>query len=143
MFIKQLSVFVENKSGRLAEITSIIAKANIDIRALSVADTTDFGILRLVVDKPDEAERTLREAGLTVTLTEVLAVGIPDKPGGFASAMKVLAEENIGIEYMYAFVARATDRAYMIMRVQDNKQACAVLEKNGFEILKEENVYKM
>ena len=143
MFIKQLSVFVENKSGRLAEITGIIAKANIDIRALSVADTTDFGILRLVVDKPDEAAKTLKDAGLTVTLTEVLAVGIPDKPGGFATAMKVLAEENISIEYMYAFVARATDRAYMIMRVQDNKQACSVLEKNGFEILKEENVYKM
>jgi hypothetical protein len=111
MFIKQLSVFVENKSGRLAEITAILAKANIDIRALSIADTTDFGILRLVVDRPDEAEKTLREAGLTVTLTDVLAVGIPDKPGGFASAMKVLAAENIGIEYMYAFVARAADRA--------------------------------
>lgn len=143
MFIKQLSVFVENKSGRLADITAILAKANIDIRALSIADTTDFGILRLVVDKPDEAEKTLKEAGLTVTLTDVLAVGIPDRPGGFASAMKVLAAENIGIEYMYAFVARAADRAYMIMRVKDNKQVCEILEKNGFEILKEENVYKM
>lgn len=143
MFIKQLSVFVENKSGRLAEITAILAKANIDIRALSIADTTDFGILRLVVDKPDEAEKTLKDAGHTVTLTDVLAVGIPDRPGGFASAMKVLAQENISIEYMYAFVSRVIDRAYMIMRVKDNKQACEVLEKNGFEILKEENVYKM
>lgn len=84
MFIKQLSLFVENKSGRLAEITSIIAGAGIDIRALSIADTTNFGILRIIVDKPDEAERILREAGLTVSLTNVIAIGIPDVPGGFA-----------------------------------------------------------
>lgn len=85
--IKQLSIFVENKAGRLAEITAELAKAGVDIRALSVADTTNFGILRLIVDKPDEAERILREAGLTVSLTGVIAVGIPDQPGGFAAAM--------------------------------------------------------
>ena len=87
MFIKQLSLFVENKSGRLAEITSIIAAAGIDIRALSIADTTNFGILRIIVDKPDQAEKILRDAGLTVSLTNVIAIGIPDVPGGFAGAM--------------------------------------------------------
>lgn len=143
MFIKQLSVFVENKSGRLAEITSIIAKANIDIRALSIADTTDFGILRLVVDKPDEAEKALKEAGLTVSLTSVIAVGINDKPGGFAGAMKVLSEKEISIEYMYAFVSRAADRAYVIMRVKNSDAAAAALAENGYELLTEESVYKM
>jgi len=143
MFVKQLSVFVENKSGRLAEITAIIAKANIDIRALSIADTTDFGILRMVVDNPTKAEKTLKDAGLTVSLTDVIAVGIPDKPGGFANAMKVLAEKNIGIEYMYAFVSRDTERAYLIMRVKENDTAYSVLVQNGYEILSEDNVYKM
>ena len=88
MFIKQLSVFVENKSGRLAEITAVLAGAGIDIRALSIADTTNFGILRIIVDKPFEAETALKEAGLTVSLTSVLAIGIPDEPGGFAAATK-------------------------------------------------------
>lgn len=143
MFVKQLSVFIENKSGRLAEITAIIAKANIDIRALSIADTTDFGILRLVVDKPVEAEKTLKDAGLTISLTDVIAVGIPDKPGGFANAMKVLAEQNISIEYMYAFVSRDTERAYVIMRVMDNMKASSILSQNGFELLSEDSIYRM
>lgn len=143
MFIKQLSVFVENKSGRLAEITELIANSNIDIRALSIADTTDFGILRLVVDKPAEAEKTLKNAGLTVSLTNVIAVGIPDKPGGFSKAMKILSKKNISIEYMYAFVSRDADRAYLIMRVIDNEAAASVLTENGFEILTEDKVYKM
>ena len=97
MFIKQLSVFVENKSGRLAEITAVLAGAGIDIRALSIADTTNFGILRIIVDKPFEAETALKEAGLTVSLTSVLAIGIPDEPGGFAAAMKALAAAGVGV----------------------------------------------
>lgn len=96
MFIKQLSVFVENKSGRLAEITAVLAGAGIDIRALSIADTTNFGILRIIVDKPFEAETAPKEAGLTVSLTSVLAIGIPDEPGGFAAAMKALAAAGVG-----------------------------------------------
>ena len=111
MFIKQLSVFVENKSGRLAEITAVLAGAGIDIRALSIADTTNFGILRIIVDKPFEAEAALKEAGLTVSLTSVLAIGIPDEPGGFAAAMKALAAAGVGVEYMYAFISRDEGRA--------------------------------
>lgn len=143
MYIKQLSVFVENKSGRLAEITSIIASAGIDIRALSIADTTDFGILRLVVDKPDAAEKALKEAGLTVSLTNVIAVGIPDRPGGFAETMKALASRGIGVEYMYAFISRDSDRAYLIMRVLDNEKAVSALKEGGCEILDENSVYKL
>lgn len=143
MLIKQLSVFVENKSGRLAEITAVIAQAGIDIRALSIADTTNFGILRLIVDKPDDAEQVLKAVGLTVSLTNVIAIGIPDKPGGFASAMKCLADADIGIEYMYAFISRDRDRAYVILRVNDNDSAIETLQNNNVEILTGESVYSM
>lgn len=143
MYIKQLSVFVENKSGRLAEITSIIARSGVDIRALSIADTTDFGILRLVVDKPDVAEKALKAAGLTVSLTNVIAVGLPDRPGGFAETIKVLSDRGISVEYMYAFISRDSDRAYLIMRVPNNEEAVAVLSANGCEILDENSVYKL
>ncbi len=143
MYIKQLSVFVENKSGRLAEITSIIANAGIDIRALSIADTTDFGILRLVVNKPDEAQKVLKEAGLTVSLTNVIAVGIPDRPGGFAETMTAIADKDVGVEYMYAFISRDSDRAYLIMRVLDNEKAIAALAAHGCDILDGNSIYKL
>ncbi len=143
MYIKQLSVFVENKHGRLAEITSIIAKAGIDIRALSIADTTDFGILRLVVDRPAEAEKILKDAGLTVSLTDVIAVGIPDRPGGFAETISAVADKEVAVEYMYAFVSRDNDRAYLIMRVADNDKAIAALKSHGCELLSGDSVYKL
>ena len=111
MAIKQLTVFVENKQGRLAEITSIMGEAGIDIRALSIADTTDFGILRLIVDKPVEAEKILKDAGLTVSLTDVIAVGIPDVTGGIAKTLTVIADKEVGVEYVYEYVARNSDHA--------------------------------
>jgi len=111
MQIQQLSIFVENKSGRLAEITEALANANVDIRALSIADTSNFGILRLIVDKPEQAVAILKEKHLTVLLTNVIAVGINDQPGEFAKAMRALANNNIGVEYMYAFISRAKGKA--------------------------------
>ena len=141
--IKQLSIFVENKAGRLAEITALLAKAGVDIRALSVADPTNFGILRLIVDKPTAVEQVLRDAGLTVSLTDVIAVGIPDQPGGFASAMKALAEESIDIEYMYAFISRDEGRACVILRVENDQAAIAALSSRGIELLGEDRVYTM
>jgi hypothetical protein len=143
MYIKQLSVFVENKDGRLAEITTIIANAGIDIRALSIADTTDFGILRLVVDKPYEAEKILKEAGLTVSLTDVIAIGIPDRPGGFAETITAVANQAVAVEYMYAFISREQDRAYLIMRVADNETATAALKAQGWDLLDGESVYQL
>ena len=143
MYIKQLSVFVENKDGRLAEITTIIAKAGIDIRALSIADTTDFGILRLVVDKPYEAEKILKNAGLTVSLTDVIAIGIPDRPGGFAETITAVANQAVAVEYMYAFISREQDRAYLIMRVADNETAIAALRAQGCDLLDGESVYQL
>ena len=143
MFIKQISIFVENKSGRLAEITAAIAQAGIDIRALSIADTTNFGILRLIVDKPDEAEAALKAAGLTVSLTNVIAIGIPDQPGGFAAAMKALSDAGVGIEYMYAFISRDEGRACVILRVENNDDAIRALRDGGIELLTSERIYTM
>ncbi|MCI8553626.1 MAG: ACT domain-containing protein [Clostridiales bacterium] len=143
MFIKQISVFVENKSGRLGEITSILAKAGIDIRALSIADTTSFGILRLIVDRPDEAEEALRTAGLTVSLTNVIAIGVPDQPGGFAAAAAALTSREVDIEYMYAFISRAQGRACVILRVRDNDRALEALREGGIELLRGEDIYTL
>lgn len=143
MLIKQISVFVENKEGRLAEITETIAKAGVDIRALSIADTTDFGILRLIVDKPHETEKVLRDSGFTVSVTSVIAVGIDDVPGGFAKPMRVLANAHIDVEYMYAFISRDTKKAYVILRVDDNATATKVLEEAGIVLLDENGFHDM
>lgn len=143
MQIQQLSIFVENKSGRLAEITETLAAANVDIRAISVADTSDFGILRLIVDHPEEAVEALKKANLTVSLTSVIAVGINDQPGEFAKAMRVLADNHIGVEYMYAFISRDKGKAYVILRVEDSGKATAALNENGITLLSAEEIYGM
>ena len=143
MKIQQLSIFVENKSGRLAEITEVLAAAGIDIRAISVADTNDFGILRLIVDKPTEAVEALKQAGLTVSLTSVIAMGIDDKPGEFSKAMRILADSAIGVEYMYAFISRDRGKAYVILRVEDSEKAIDVLMRNNIKILTSKEIYGM
>ncbi|HIS78598.1 ACT domain-containing protein [Anaeromassilibacillus sp. An200] len=143
MQIQQLSIFVENKSGRLAEITEILGTAGVDIRAISVADTSDFGILRLIVDKPKEAVEALRAANLTVSLTSVIAVGIDDKPGEFAKAMRVLADGEIGVEYMYAFISRDKGKAYVILRVLESDKAVECLKASGISLLDAEEIYGM
>ena len=143
MQIQQISIFVENKSGRLAEITEALAAAKVDIRAVSIADTSDFGILRLIVDKPKEAVEALKAAGLTASLTSVIAMGIDDQPGEFAKALRVLADNKIGVEYMYAFISRDEGRAYVIIRVDNGQKAAEALHANGFEILTSEDISKM
>ncbi|MCI9666803.1 MAG: acetolactate synthase [Angelakisella sp.] len=140
MTIKQLSVFVENKQGRLSEITGILQGAGVDIRALSLADTTDFGILRLIVDKEEAAEAALRGAGFTVSLTPVIAAGIADRPGGLAEAMALLRDGGISVEYMYAFISRRKEMAYVILRVDDNGKAAELLQKAAFPLLTEEEI---
>lgn len=132
MIIKQISIFVENKPGRLAEITEVIAENNINIRALSVADTTNFGILRIIVDEPEEVEKVLKNAGLTVSITSVITACIHDKPGGLASVLKLLSSHGIQIEYMYAFIAKSDNEAYVVMRIEDEKTAVKLLMENGF-----------
>ena len=143
MIIKQISVFVENKAGRQAEITTLLAEAGVDIRALSVADTNDFGILRLIVNDPDKAEEMLKEHGYTVALTKVLAIGIHDQPGGLAAPMKTLFEHHISVEYMYAFISKSVDTAYVILRVEDNERAAQVLQESGVKLVPEDEVYGM
>jgi len=143
MSIKQISVFVENKTGRMTEITEVIGAAGVDIRALSIADTSDFGILRLIVNKPDVAVAALKGAGLTVSLTDVIAVGVDDKPGEFAKAMRTMSEADMSIEYMYAFIGRSDDRAFVILRVEVPERAAEVLAAAGFEILSGEQIYNM
>ncbi|MEG1743760.1 MAG: hypothetical protein RR246_06290 [Clostridia bacterium] len=143
MFVKQLSIFVENKLGRLSEIIGAIAQSKIDIRAMSMADTTNFGILRLIVDKPDAAEKALREMGLTVKLTEVIAIEIPDVPGGFAAALDVLTESKVTIEYSYAFISRVEGSACVILRVDNNKKAIEAFAKSKIKIIPGEKIYSM
>lgn len=143
MQIQQLSVFIENKPGRLAEITEVLANADVDIRAISVADTSDFGILRVIVDRPKEAVIALREHGMTVSLTNVLAVGIPDEKGSFSKVIRILADAGIDVEYIYAFVSRDKDKAYVIIRTENSMRAAEVLVQSGVEILTEEALYNM
>ena len=143
MQIQQLSVFIENKPGRLAEITEVLANADVDIRAISVADTSDFGILRVIVDRPKEAVIALREHGMTVSLTNVLAVGIPDEKGSFSKVIRILADAGFDVEYIYAFVSRDKDKAYVIIRTEKSTRAAEVLVQSGVEILTEEALYNM
>lgn len=141
--IKQISIFVENKAGRLKAMTNILKDNNIDIRALSIADTKDFGILRLIVNDPDKACGVLKDAECTVTITNVLAVGVDDNPGGLAKVMDTLYENSISVEYMYAFVSKSEDVAYVILRVADNKKAAEILENAGIKLLTSQEIYEM
>lgn len=133
--IKQISVFVENKSGRLKAVTDILNRNNINIRALAIADTKDFGILRLIVDQPEKACKILKDEECTVTLTDVLAVCFDDKPGGLANVMNTLVENSISVEYMYAFFSKLEGQASVILRVNDNQKVADVLTKSGTKLL--------
>ena len=143
MTIKQLSIFVENRPGRLSAITRLLGNNNIDIRAMSVADTKDFGILRLIVNHPDEALKILKENNFSVTITNVIAIGIEDTPGGLAGAMETLYENNVSVEYMYAFISKTEDIAYVIFRVENNENAAEALKDAGYKILTAEEIYDM
>jgi hypothetical protein len=143
MKIVQISVFIENKPGRLSAVSGILADNDINIRALSIADTSDFGILRLIVDKPDEAYAKLKEKGLTASITNVLSVRMPDKPGGLANVLKVLNENEINVEYMYAFVSKASDDALVVFKVENIEDAEVKLQGTGIDILTKDEVYKL
>ncbi len=141
MLIKQISVFLENKSGRLAEVTKTLGNEGIDISALSIADTTDFGILRLIVNQPEKAEAVLKDNGFTVSSTNVIAIAVEDKPGGLAVALDILESQSIGIEYMYAFIGKAKDEALVILRVEDSQKAVAAMEKSSIKVISSKEVY--
>ena len=143
MAIKQLTVFVENKQGAVVSITKTLSEHNINIRALSIAETQEFGILRLIVNDDKTAEKILAEAGHLIKITEVVGVKIGDAPGKLSAALAVLDREGINIEYMYAFMARTEKHAYVVIRVEDNKAAENTLEAAGFHIITDADVNKL
>lgn len=141
MLVKQINVFLENQMGRLAEVTKTMGKANIDIRALYVADNTDYGILRMILDKPDEAVEVLKQAGFTVSMTPVIAIAIGDQPGTLDYALGKLSETGVSMEYIYAYVGRASSDAVVVIRVQDPEVVLAKFEESGIRVLSPEEVY--
>ena len=143
MKVEQISIFIENKSGRLAEIARILGDSGINIRALSLADTTDFGILRLIVNDREKAKQVLKEKGFTVSKTEVVAVEVPDRPGGLSEILQTLDRETINVEYMYAFVERCGENAVIIFRFDETEKAITTLHNKGFNILDGERLYNM
>jgi hypothetical protein len=143
MRVEQISIFLENKSGRLAEVTDILAKAEVNIRALSLADTADFGVLRVIVNQNQKAKEVLKAHGFTVSKTEVLAVAVPDRPGGLSQILNVLHTGGINVEYMYAFVQRSGDNAIMIFRFDELDKAITALTGAGVRVLKGEELYAL
>ena len=141
--IRQISVFVENKPGRLSAITKILKDNGINIRAISIADTNDFGILRLIVSDPDKACEKLRAEKCTVTITEVVAIEIADELGRLSSVIDILADSKVNIEYMYAFLIKSDNKASIILRVDDNERAAAAFKNAGVIQLTEKNICEM
>lgn len=140
---KQISIFLENKAGRLAHVTRILGESDINIRALSIADTSDFGILRIIVNDPQRAYRILKEKGFTVSETEVIAVQVPDTPGSLADVLEQMAEENLNIEYMYAFLGTTSDEALVIFKIEDIDRARETFKRRAIKFLEESQLYKL
>ena len=132
MIIKQISIFMENTTGRLADVTALLAQAGINLRAISIADTTDFGILRMVADQPDAAVKLLKDSGFTARETDVIGVEVPDHPGELARIMTLFRDEGVGIEYLYASLEHKVDKAVIVIKVDDVAAGIAMLEKHGF-----------
>ena len=141
MQVEQISVFLENKTGRLAEVTRCLAVADINIRALSLADTSDFGILRLIVDNPTKAKAALRDCGFTVGVNTVVAVEVPDHPGGLDKILTLLEESEINVEYMYAYVRPLSNQAVLIFRFDKTDEGLEVMHKNNIVTIRGETIY--
>jgi len=141
MQINQLSIFIENKSGRLMEIMDVLGANGIDISALSLADTTDFGVLRMIVNDPEKAKQALKESGVIVKTTPVIALPVEDTPGGLAKVLSLLREENVSVEYMYAFCTRTDGRAAMVLRVDDAEKAQKVFSQKGMTDISADNLF--
>jgi hypothetical protein len=141
MKVKQISIFLENKSGRLATVTRVLGENGINIRALSVADTADFGILRLIVNDPDRACTILKDNEFTVSETEIIAVQVPDRPGGLAQILETVDSRKINIEYMYAFVGKSGENAIVVFRVEDIDRAIILLQESGIQLMTGKEIY--
>lgn len=143
MKINQISVFLENTKGRLFEVCSLLGKNNINIRALNIAESQDFGVLRVIVDKPEEAIKILKQNEFVTSLTDIVAVEIEDKPGGLAGILKILADGDINVEYVYGFVERSSDRALLVFRFDDPDKAISALIKNKIKVIRKEDVVNL
>lgn len=143
MAIKQLTVFVENRQGTLVTVTDTLSKHNINLRALSIAETQDFGILRLIVDDEETAQKVLAQEGYLIKITDVVGVKIGDAPGKLSEALHIIADNNINIDYLYAFMARTEKHAYVVIRVEDNEGAEKALEDAGFHIITNADINKL
>jgi hypothetical protein len=143
MKVEQISVFLENKSGRLAEVMRALGSAGVNIRALSIADTSDFGILRVIVNDNEKALKALKDKDFTVSKTEVVAVEVPDTPGGLAGILDLLDKQSVNVEYMYAFIERSSDNAVIIFRFDGNDRAIKALSDAGITILEGSKVYNL
>lgn len=145
MYIHQISVFIENKPGNIADFTSFLAKNEIDMRAFQIADSSDYGIIRIITDDPFNTLTLLKDNNWICKLTHVIGVKLPDKPGAMANAMNILAAENISVDYVYAFLARGTDDALMVFRVKDEEtdNVARLLAKNGMKIVDQEDLANM
>ena len=143
MSIKQISIFVENKPGALYGLTGVLAQNKVDLRALSLAETSEFGIVRIIVNDVYKATTVLKDAGYVHSITPVVGVAIPDVPGGLNRVLQVLSNAKINVEYMYAFLGGKTEAAYMIFRVEDNNAAAEALASRGIKTLEEADIQRM
>ena len=143
MKVEQISIFIENKSGRLAEVTAVLGEAGVNIRALSLADTSDFGILRLIVNDIEKTKKLLKDNGFTVGQNEVVAAEVPDRPGGLAGILGALQGKGINVEYMYAFVQKSEGNAVLIFRFDEIENAIETLRKAGVKLLSDEEVRRL
>jgi hypothetical protein len=143
MKVEQIAIFLENKSGRMAEITAILAQNGINIRAMSLADTADFGILRLIVNDTDNASQVLKDNGFTVGVTEVIVAEVSDKPGGLAEVLQIIKESELNIEYMYAFTQKSGETGLIIFRFDELETAIDTLMKADVRLLSSDEVYSI
>lgn len=143
MYTKQVSIFLENKKGRLADVTKVLSDEGVNIRALSLAETTDYGVLRLIVSDLERCMSALRAHGLAAQATDVIAVEVPDRPGGLHGVVQTLDREGLNIEYMYAFVEKKTDNAIVVFRIDQPQRAAAILEKNKISVLSSDVISKL
>jgi hypothetical protein len=142
MTIDQISVFVENEAGKLAAVTKTLSDAGVDLRAMSIADTRDFGILRIIVDDTDKAIGALKDADYVTLTSKVIAAKIEDRPGGLASVLSDLSDADVSLEYLYAFVSRHEGNAYVVLRVEDTDDAVAALNEKGVQLVSAEELFK-
>ena len=143
MAIKQITVFVQNKKGTVVSVTDVLSKNNVNLRALSIAETEDFGILRLIVNDEQKAEKVLMENGYLIKVIDVLGVKIGDEPGKLTAALDILDKANINVEYLYAFMARTEKHAYVVLRVEENEEAEAALVNAGFKLITPADISKL